>query len=113
MVRPATLAAALIVAFLLLVASKVARSPAPGTARPDQFAASVQLLVRPRPVHVRVAPWAGPETETPRNMATAMASRTTRGARADEVTSLHALGAGWTVGGWLGGARPGQAHGPP
>jgi hypothetical protein len=43
---------ALIVAFLLEVASKTATSLEPGTTPEDQFAASDQLFVEPKPVQV-------------------------------------------------------------
>ena len=58
-VRPLIEIAALIVAGLALVPSNDATSAAPGTTLPDQFAASVQLFVGPRPVQVRVTPSAG------------------------------------------------------
>jgi hypothetical protein len=54
------------VAFLLLVASNEATSAAPGTAPPDQFMASDQLFVGPRPVQVRVAARTVPDPSTPR-----------------------------------------------
>ena len=52
---PRTFTATFMVAFLLLVASNDATSAAPGTTPPDQFPVSLQLLVAPRPVQVRVA----------------------------------------------------------
>ena len=55
---PPTFTAAFMIAFLLLVPSNDAMSPAPGTP-PDQLAASLQLFVRPSPVHVRVAALVG------------------------------------------------------
>ena len=51
--------AALTVAAFALVPSNDATSAAPGTALPDQFSASDQLFVGPRPVQVRVTPSAG------------------------------------------------------
>src|SRR5256885_515993 len=58
---PPTLTTTFMTAFLLLVASKVATSAAPGTTLPDQLPVSLQLVVAPRPVHVRVAARAPPE----------------------------------------------------
>jgi hypothetical protein len=66
------------IAFLLLVPSKDATSPAPGTP-PSQLAASFQLLVAPSPVHVRVAATVGCEASRARQMAaTASSALTTR-----------------------------------
>ena len=57
---PETLAATLIVAFLIDVASKMATSAEPGVDPVDQLAPSDQLLVIPTPVQVIAAAPAGP-----------------------------------------------------
>ena len=73
---PATLAATLMVAFLVEVASKIATSPEPGTVRVDQLSPSFQLLVIPRPVQVTEAPCAG--TVAKREPTTAIRMNRTR-----------------------------------